>query len=201
MYFFHGPAILLYFHGGPPPFSLKMSSVKIKIGLLLMLQLLSFMAKAQAPKTYTLLSKKTGKLNVKLIESLPSSLKGMAALYGAMGGTNCIDQQCELTTALGLGNQGSEAQKSLIQKYFPNDKAAKLVLGQECYLPPTSSSSFSNFVSLSFTVTGEQVTVNYELDVLNHGVVKKIKGPDMYEFKNQTFRNTKRVLYAWTAKS
>ncbi len=175
--------------------------MKMIIGILLVLQLISFMAESQSAKTYTLLSKKTGKLNVKLIESLPPSLKGMAALYSAMGGTNCIDQQCELTTALGLGNQGSDAQKALIQKYFPGDKAAKLVLGQECYLPPSSSNSFSNFVSLAFMVKGDQVTVNYELDVLNHGAVKKIQGPDIYEFKNQVYRNIKRVLYAWTAKS
>ncbi len=69
----------------------------------------------------------------------------MAALYSAMGGTNCIDQQCELTTALGLGSQGSEAQKALIQKYFPNDKAAMLVLGQECYLPPGQLSILFQF--------------------------------------------------------
>jgi hypothetical protein len=175
--------------------------MKMIISILLPLQLFSFMAESQAPKTYTLLSKKTGKLNVKGIESLPPSLKGLAALYSAMGGTNCIDQQCELTTALGLGSQGSEAQKSLIKKYFPDDKAALLVIGQDCYLPPDSSSSFSNFVSLSFAVNGDQVTVNYELDVLNHGVIKKIKGPDIYEFKNQVYKNVRRVLYAWTAKS
>ena len=174
--------------------------MKTSLRILLFLQLISFMAKSQAPKTYTLLSKKTGKLNVKLIASLPPHLKGMAALYSAMGGTNCIDQQCELTTALGLGSQGSEAQKAMIQKYFPNDKAALLVLGQECYLPPDSSSSFSNFASLAFTVKGDQVSVNYELDVLNHGSVKKIKGPDIYEFKNQVYKNIKRVLYAWTSR-
>jgi hypothetical protein len=177
-----------------------MASMKIRIGILFLLLLISFLAKSQSAKTYTLISKKTGKLNVKLIESLPPSLKGMAALYSAMGGTNCIDQQCELTTALGLGNQGSEAQKALIHKYFPNDKAAILLIGQDCYLPPDSSASFSNFVSLAFTVNEDQVTVNYELNVLNHGVVKKIQGPDMYEFKNQVYRNTRRVLYAWTAK-
>ena len=175
--------------------------MKMIISILLPLLPFRFMAESQAPKTYTLLSQKTGKLNVKMVESLPPSLKGMAALYSAMGGTNCIDQQCDLTTALGLGSQGSEAQKALIKKYFPDDKAALLVIGQDCYLPPDSSSSFSNFVSLSFAVNGDQVTVNYELDVLNHGVIKKIKGPDIYEFKNQVYKNVRRVLYAWTAKS
>jgi hypothetical protein len=200
MYFFHGMQFYSIFIGSRLRIQHKMFSMNIRIGILFTVQLLSIAAYSQGPKTYTLLFKKNGKLNVKLIESLPPSLKGMAALYSAMGGTNCVDQQCELTTALGLGNQGSEAQKALIQKYFPNDKAAKLVLSQECYLPPTSSPSFSNFVSLAFIVNGDQVTVNYELDVLNHGVVKKIKGPDLYAFKNGVFKNTKRVLYAWTSK-
>jgi len=166
---------------------------------ILIFLLLTVFINSQAQKTYTLINKK-GILNKKLAAILPVSLKAMAALYSAMGGTNCMDQHCELTTALGLGQQGSEAQKNLILKYFPEDKVAKMVLGQECYLPPTSSDSFSNFKSLSISVLGDIVQVNYELDVLNHGEVKKIKGPDIYEFRNQVYHNKKRVLYAWTDK-
>ena len=153
-----------------------------------------------AQKTYTLLSKKTGRLNYSLINSLPPSLKALAAFYSALGGTNCADQRCELTTALGLGNQGSPAQKELISKYFPGDKVANLLIGQDCYLSPCGSSSFSNFVFLSFTEKGVEVEVNYELDVLNHGNVKKIFGPDIYMMNNQTYKNKKRVLYAWADK-
>ena len=135
-----------------------------------------------------------------MVAGLPAYLKGLAALYSAMGGTNCIELQCELTTALGLGKQGSEAQKNLIKKYFPDDKVAKLVISQDCYLPPCTSFSFSNFLSLSFTVNSDNIQVNYELAILEHGSVKKINGPDIYLFKNQVFKNKKRVLYAWTDK-
>ena len=124
----------------------------------------------------------------------------MAAFYSAMGGTDCMDGKCALTTALQLGTQGSQLHKDIIIKYFPEDKAAKLVLGQDCYLQPSSASSYSNFVFLSFTVNGNIVTVNYELDVVNHGTVKKIKGPDIYLYNGTSFKNTKRVLYAWTSK-
>src|SRR4051812_44499084 len=126
-------------------------------------------SKSHAQKTYTLIPKKTEKLNTQVITKLPPNLKAMAAFYSAMGGTNCIDRECALTTALGLGNQGSEAHKSLIEKYFPDDKAAKLVLSQDCYLPPASASTFSNFAALSFIVNGDSVRVNYQLNVFEHG--------------------------------
>ena len=111
-----------------------------------------------------------------------------------------MDLECTLTTALGLGKQGSDAQKMLIQKYFPDDKAAKLVIGQDCYLAPNSASTFSNFASLSFVVSGENVRVDYALKVYEQGNLKVINGPDIYVFKNQIFKNKKRVLYAWVDK-
>jgi len=153
-----------------------------------------------AQKTYILIPKTTEKLNIPVVTGLPSHLKALAAFYSAMGGTNCMDQECALTTALGLGKQGSDTQKILIQKYFPDDRVAKLVIGQDCYLPPNSSTSFSNFSSLNFVVYGETVRVNYALNVYENGSKKVINGPDIYTFKNQVFKNKERVLYAWTDK-
>ena len=167
----------------------------------LLILLLSNYGLIQAQKTYTLISQKTEKLNKSVITSLPPNLKALAAFYGAMGGTNCLDQGCALTIALGLGKQGSDAQKALIKKYFPDDRAADLVLGQDCYLAPGSASAFSNFSALSFVVSEDTVRVNYQLNVYDHGNMKIIRGPDIYIYKNQVFKNKKRVLYAWTDKS
>jgi hypothetical protein len=164
------------------------------------LLLLSLFITGHAQKTYTLIPKKTGKLNKTLVAGLPASLKALAAFYSALGGTNCREEECQLTSALGLGKQGSVAQKNLIQKYFPDDKAAKLVIGQDCYLPPNSSTSFSNFSALGFVVNGASIRVTYQLNVYDHGNLKIINGPDIYIFKNQVFKNIKRVLYAWTDK-
>ncbi len=174
--------------------------MKSTFTLIFLLPLLFECSAGHAQKTYSLIPIKTKKINKALITGLPEYLKGLAALYSAMGGTDCIELNCELTSALGLGKQGSDAQKNMIKKYFPDDKVANLVIGQDCYLPPNTSSSFSNFESLSFTVNKNIIQVNYQLTVIDHGNVKKINGPDIYIFENQVFRNKKRVLYAWTDK-
>ena len=171
-----------------------------KIDCLIFFLLLVFLNASQAQKTYELIPKLTSRVNKKLAAGLPPNLKAMAAFYSAIGGTDCLDQQCMLTTALGLGKQGSDAQKALIQKYFPGDKVAQLILGQNCYLPPSSSSTFSNFLSLKFTVNRDTVTVDYRLAVYEHGNEKIIQGPDLYLITHQVFKNKKRVLYAWVDK-
>jgi len=168
--------------------------------LFFVLILLFASSASQAQKTYTLIPIQTKKINRTLVAGLPEYLKGLAALYSAMGGSDCMELHCELTSALGLGKQGSVAQKNMINKYFPDDKVAKLVTSQDCYLPPSTSSSYSNFLTLSFTVNKNIIQVNYQLAVIDHGNVKKINGPDIYIFENHVFRNKKRVLYAWTDK-
>lgn len=150
-----------------------------------------------AQKIYALIPRKTGKVNKILVANLPLHLKGMAAFYSAMGGTDCAELECSLTTSLGLGKQGSDSQKNIILKYFPEDKVARQIINQDCYLPPSGSSSFSNYKSLTFTISGDSISVNYLLVVYEHGQSKFIRGPDLYQYKNHVFINRKRVLYAW----
>jgi hypothetical protein len=154
----------------------------------------------EAQKTYAVISKKTAQVNPAVINQLPPNLKALAAYYSAIGGTQCRQQACRLTTALGLGNQGSPQQITLIQKYFPDDKVAKMICGQNCYLPPDSSAAYSNFVYLTFVISGENIKVNYQLAVYDRGHTKMISGPDTYTFQNQVFKEKKRVLYSWVDK-
>ena len=110
-----------------------------------------------------------GKINQTVAHQLTEPLKAIAAYYGAMAGSNCNGTSCELTTALGLGNQGSEAHKSILGKWFKKDKTAKQLLKQDCYLPPNTSSSFNDFAYLRIQLNDNTVTVSYQILFYNQG--------------------------------
>ena len=110
-----------------------------------------------------------GKINQPVVQQLTGPLKAIAAYYSAMAGSNCNGTSCELTTALGLGNQGSEQHKNIIRKWFKQDKTAKQLLKQDCYLPPNTSSSFNDFAYLRIQLNGNNVTVSYQILFYNHG--------------------------------
>lgn len=126
------------------------------------------------------------------LDSLSEPLRAMAARYAAMGGTDCDGEYCALTSALKLGKQGSEAHKSLIAKYFPNDSIARQVLAQDCYLRPSGASSFSEYASLSLSLHQDTVTVDYRLLLYNRGKTTWKNGADRYVFKDGTFSSSSR---------
>jgi hypothetical protein len=141
-----------------------------------------------------------GNINFKQIKKLSEPLKAICAFYSAMGGSYCSGHSCELTTALGLGKQGSNAHKKLIQKYFPNDKVAKAVIEQDCYLRPSGASSFSEYGYLTLSVIKDTVKVYYSLSYYNRGESSTTKGPDIYVLENNTFKMLKRNLWSWVDK-
>jgi len=64
-----------------------------------------------------------GDINQTAIDSLDEPLKAIAAYYSALGGSYCQQdsnsiETCELTSALGLGTQGSDMHKALIKNWF-----------------------------------------------------------------------------------
>ncbi|MEP6684394.1 MAG: hypothetical protein ABJA35_14090 [Parafilimonas sp.] len=136
-----------------------------------------------------------GDVDKNVIKQLPEPLKALTAFYAAMGGSNCNGDSCELTTSLALGKQGSDAQKSLITNYFPNDKVAELVVSQDCYLPPSGASSFSDFQYLNLINLGDTVKVDYSLMLYNHGKTDFKKGPDIYLFQDNKFTKLKRNIW------
>lgn len=137
-----------------------------------------------------------GHINDAVVSQLKEPIKALAAFYAAMGGTDCDGERCKLTTALGLGKQGSEAQQKLIARYFPNDKVAQTVLEQNCYLRPSGASSFSDFAFLRVTEHGDTIRVDYKLMNYNQGKETWISGPDVYLINNNVFQKVKRNL--WT---
>ncbi len=133
-----------------------------------------------------------GNVSTNTLEKLTDHLKGLTAFYSAFGGSYCAHDSCELTTALGLGKQGSDAHKKIIKKYLPNDSVAEFLINQHCYLRPDGASSFNAYEYLTIIVSGDTVKADYILWNYNHGESKFHKALDIYIFKQRAFRKIKR---------
>ncbi len=136
-----------------------------------------------------------GQVDTTITLRLNEHLKAVAALYAAMVGTNCDNGICELTTALGLGKQGSEQHKNIIRQYFPEDKVAEAVVRQDCYVRPSGASTFSYYEYLTIIDAADTVRVDYAVAYYDHGNIESNKATDVYVFKNNTFQKIKRNLW------
>lgn len=141
-----------------------------------------------------------GEIDTTTIVRLNEPLKALTAFYSAMGGSYCSEEFCDLTTALGLGKQGSDRHKNLIKKYFPNDKVAETVLKQDCYLRPSGASTFSDYEFLTITDKEDTVLVDYKLMYYNQGEITWREGPDIYLYQDNKFNKLKRNLWTFTDK-
>lgn len=141
-----------------------------------------------------------GDIDTSEVEKLSEPLRAIAAFYAAMGGTMCTGETCDLTTALGLGKQGSQQHKELIAAYFPNDKVAETVLQQNCYLRPSGASTFSDYEYLYIINLGDTVKVDYSLFSYNRGEETRESGPDVYLFTEQKFSKLKRAIWKFADK-
>jgi hypothetical protein len=106
-----------------------------------------------------------------------------------------------LTTALGLGKQGSKQHKDLIKRYFPSDKAAKAAITQDCYLRPSGASIFSDYQYLTLTVLTDTIKVSYSLMIYDHGKTDLTKSVDIYVLQDHKFKTLKRKIWAWADRS
>ena len=133
-----------------------------------------------------------GRIDTIVVKSLSEPFRGITALYSAMAGTACDSTTCELTTALRLGDQGSDAHKALIIKYFPKDKLAKELLMQDCFLSPAGSSRFSEYMYLIISQYKDTIKVIYKTCFYDHGAASFTKGRDLYLFHNNHFEAIRR---------
>jgi len=140
-------------------------------------------------------------INTSDINKLSEPLKALTALYAALGGTNCMNDAdattCELTTALGLGNQGSEEHKNFIKKYFANDKLANAIIKQDCSLPPNGASFFTEYDYLTISDIDDTIKVDFKISAVNtrEDDVKIKKGTDVYTFRDNEFTKIKRSIF------
>ncbi len=129
------------------------------------------------------------------IKRLNEPLRALVSFYSAMNGTLCTGTNCELTTSLGLGKQGSDRHKSLISKYFPNDKIAQAVVKQNCYQRPSGASSFSEYYYITITTYADTIKVDYKVLYYDRGTERFNQGPDFYLYKNNRFKMLKRNIW------
>src|ERR1043166_3786540 len=111
----------------------------------------------------------TTRINVETIKKIKEPLQALAALYSSFAGSNCDGHNCDLTTALGLGAQGSDAHKNLLRKWFPSDSTVNKIIRQNCFQPSNGSSRFNEYSSLIFETSGEMVFVRYTIEGYDHG--------------------------------
>lgn len=136
-----------------------------------------------------------GSINSNDISKLSEPLLAIAAFYSGLGGSNCNGKICELTSALGLGKQGSQKHKNIISKWLPNNTAAKQLLAQDCYQPPNGASSFSNYEYFALDKRGDTIYVNYNLIYWNRGSSQIIKGPDQYLISGDSLKTLRRNIW------
>ncbi len=116
-----------------------------------------------------------GNINKAAIKNFSEPMQAIVAYYAALAGSNCDGITCGLTTALGLGNQGSDAHKAIIQKYFKGDKTAESLIINNCYLPPTTASFYTNYEYLRFLIEGSKVIIQYRVKIKNKEVVRYVE--------------------------
>jgi hypothetical protein len=149
-------------------------------------------------KKYVLVKKTNqipGDINSPDISKLTEPLLAVAAFYSGLGGTNCTGEECDLTTALGLGKQGSIEHKRIISKWLPRDQAAKQLIEQDCYQRPSGASSFSDYEYLTIEQTGDTIVVKYNLMHWSRGDIVNIKGPDKYLISGNSLTTLKRNIW------
>lgn len=112
---------------------------------------------------------RVAEINKPVINKLDEPLKALAAYYSALAGNNCNGKYCELTSSLGLGDQGSKAHIELIKKWFPDDKVAKALVAQSCFQSSNGSSYFTNYNSLIFELEKDTVTIDFSITKYDHG--------------------------------
>lgn len=98
--------------------------------------------------------------NKEYIKNAPDSIKAILAYYSSETELNCINKKeglvCDLSTALGLGNQCSERQANLVKTWLGKD-----INADGCYSVPDGATHSSRYSSLKLDIKGDKVVVDY----------------------------------------
>lgn len=118
------------------------------------------------------------------VDKLSEPLKALATYYSVYSGSNCElngsgKETCELTTALQLGDQGSDEQKNILKKWFPDNAVVTEMIRQNCFLSVPGSSGFNNYRYLNFIRSHDTVYIDYQINHFSQGKSEVMKGNDV----------------------
>jgi hypothetical protein len=138
-----------------------------------------------------------GAVDYKNIDRLNEPLRALAAYYSCRIQSDCTFDStehiiCELTTALGLGQQGSDKQIAVLRKWFPDDEDVRSIIGDNCWVGMPGSSNFLEYRSLIFEAYNDTVAVNYQYIHYSHGDVSTIVKKDIVRIKKDQIVFVKR---------
>lgn len=142
---------------------------------------------------------KVARINSNDIKKLDEPLKALAAYYCGLGGSNCDinanhKEVCDLTSALGLENQGSSKHLSLLQKWFHDDSIVTKMISQNCFLSISGSNDFSNYSYLKFKQSNDTIWIKCKLDYYNSGNSRSETFNEMAIIKKNEIKFIKRKL-------
>jgi len=168
---------------------------RISVIIILLATALTGYCQKNKPSTYRLITienkldeegrkYKAAVVNQKAVDKLNEPLRALAAYYTCWIQCNCeFDSgeqiSCELTRALGLGDQGSEKQIAILQKWFPSDNQVQSAIDMHCWVGMPGSSNFLEYSNLTFLEKSDTVKVSYRYIRYDHGATSTIVKNDV----------------------
>jgi hypothetical protein len=132
-------------------------------------------------------------VNQKDIDRLSEPLRALCAYYSAYSGSDCDREgKCTLTTALGLGKQGSDEHKKVLLKWFPTDSNVQRMIDNNCFVGISGANFFCEYNYLRFEQRKDTVIINYRINCWDRGSGPQYKGYDAVILKDDQILFLKR---------
>jgi hypothetical protein len=122
-------------------------------------------------------------INTEYLKTCSEQEKALLAYYCYFFNTSCKDSKhCQLTEALGLGEQNSKAHKDLVLKWFTDDETVQLAK-EGGRITPAGTKNMAWYEELKLTKKGDLVIVRYSSAWKTDNAEGKGKGNDEYQFE------------------
>ena len=122
-------------------------------------------------------------INKDYLKTISEQEKALLAYYCYFFNTSCADSKhCQLTEALGLGEQNSKEHQKLVLKWFTDDETVQLAK-EGGRITPNGSKNMGWYEDLRIEKKGTLISVRYLSAWSTPTMEGKGKGTDEYEFE------------------